>query len=320
MNTNRLFVRMASVALSTACAASAMANQVTSQLEGSLLVIAGDAANNQVTINRNAAGDVTVSGQNGTRINGLPSVTYRRAVINAAEIDLSAGNDALTLRNLQIANDLNVKLGDGADRLTVPATTPIAVAGSANIEGSGGNDTIRIDGMGVGLDLYLDGGIGVLNATLTKAIVGGKLTVIGDEANDVVSISQSSAAGEFYVEAKGGNDQVTLNTVSALIMGIQTDANAIAGADRVKLTAVSATEDIGVFTGPGNDIVEMLDVEALKNMIVSADAGADKVSGMNVYAGSDLILEGGSEVDTLEDFGFAAGIKFEVKEFETLLP
>lgn len=298
----------------------ANANDVAAALEGSFLAVAGDAAANQIVISRNAAGDVVVAGQNGTLVNGVASVRFPRLQLNAAEILMGGGNDAVTLRGLQIANDLFVNLGDGADRLTVPAAAPIVVGNNMTVEGSGGNDLIRTDGVIVGQDLHIDGGVGVLNSTLVNITAGFNVHVIGDNANDILTLTSCAAGGDVFIEVKGGSDRVTLTDVSALLLGINTDANALVGSDKVTMTEVTTLEDIGIFTGPGNDIVQMLDVAAGKNLTVSADEGADRVSGANVSAEFDAIFEGGSGSDTFEDYGITGGTKKEVKEFETFLP
>jgi hypothetical protein len=298
----------------------AQANNVEARVEGSLLVIAGDNAANQIVVGRNAAGDVVVTGQNGTKINGVTSARFPRLQLNAAEMQLGGGNDVVTLRGLQIANDLYVNLGNGADRLTVPAAASITVGDNVAIEGAAGNDIIRMDGIVAGQDLYIDGGIGTLNATITGAFVGYNVTLIGDDANDAMTVTSLSAGGDVSVETKGGSDRVSLTTVEALLIGISTDANGFSGADRVTLIEVSTGEDIGIFTGPGIDVVQMMDVESAKNLTVSLDSENDKLTGMNVSAAFDAVFEGGAGTDTFEDFGITGGTKLEVKEFEILLP
>ena len=301
-------------------AGSALANNVEARVEGSLLVIEGDNVGNRIVVARNAAGDVVVTGQNGTRINGVASARFPRLALNAAEMQLGGGNDVVTLRGLQIANDLYVNLGKGADRLTVPAAASITVGNHVSIEGAGGNDTIRTDGIIVGQDLYIDGGIGVLNATITGAVVGFNVSLIGDDANDVMTLTSVMAGGDVSVESKGGSDRVTLTTVEALLISISTDANALFGADRVTLIEVSTLEDLGIFTGPGNDIVQMMDVASAKNLIVSLDSENDRLTGMNVSAALDAVFEGGADTYTFEDYGITGVTKKDVKEFEILLP
>ncbi len=302
------------------CCGSALANNVGATVEGELLVVAGDNVGNQISISRTAAGDVVVSGQNGTLINGRTSVRFPRLQLNAAEIRMGGGNDVVTLRGLQIANDLYVELGDGDDRLTAPAASPVIVGGNVAIEGGAGNDTVRTESMLVGLDYYIDGGLGVLNATAIEIAVGYNVTIIGDEANDFVTLTSVAAGGDILVETKGGSDRVTMTTVSALLVGINTDANAITGADRVSLDGIVTVEDIGIFTGPGNDVVQMLDMQSGKNLTVSADSGNDRVSGAGVEVALDAVFEGGAGTDTFEDFGITGGVKKDVKEFEVFLP
>ncbi|MCU0713951.1 MAG: hypothetical protein MUC43_17975, partial [Pirellula sp.] len=60
-----------------------MAGDVFVAIEGELLRVEGDNLANQVTLAQTSTGDLVVSGQNGTTINGLPSVRFARAVINA---------------------------------------------------------------------------------------------------------------------------------------------------------------------------------------------------------------------------------------------
>lgn len=310
-------VRTAFGTLALAClAGNAMANNVGAVVEGSLLVIAGDDAANQIVVAQNAAGDVVVTGQNGTKINGVASARFPRLALNAAEMQLGGGNDVVTLRGLQIANDLHVNLGDGADRLTIPGAASITVGGNVTIEGAGGNDIIRTEGVMVGQDLYVNGGIGTLTATLSGAVVGFNVTLIADDANDVINVTTLAAGGDVSVETKGGSDRVNLTTVEALLIGISTDA----GTDQVTLIGVSTMEDIGIFTGPGMDVVAMMDVASAKNLTVSLDSENDKLSGMNVSAALDAVFEGGAGSDTFEDYGITGGTKKDVKEFEILLP
>lgn len=313
-------IRCCTAAIVVGLCGSAMANNVAARVEGSLLVVAGDTAGNQIVISRNAAGDVIVAGQNGTLVNGKPSERFARLQLNAAEILMGGGNDVVTLRGLQIANDLFLNLGDGADRVISPAAAPITVGNNLSIEGGSGDDIVRLEGTTVGSDAYIDGGIGSLTATVSNMLAGFNVTVISDDANDTFTLTQVAAGGEVSLETKGGSDRVSLTGVSALLLGISTDANALVGADRVTMLEVTTIEDIGVFTGPGVDIVQMVDVAAGKNITVSADEGNDTVSGTAVSAGVDAVFEGGAGVDIFEDFGITGGTKKDVKEFEVFRP
>jgi hypothetical protein len=293
---------------------SASANNVQVRLEGSLVTIFGDNAANDLTVTQNSAGDISVVGRNGTRINNLPSVVLRRVALNAMEIRLEGGNDIVTIRGLRPANDLYVNLGAGNDRFT--ANSPVTVGGNVAIEGDAGNDTVNVTGMAVEGDLYVDGGIGTLRSSLTNLDIGFNVTVIGDDAADVVTLSNVLAGDYISLETKKGNDRVSVSGIFALGFMANTDA----GADSITFLDSTTMEDVGIFTGSENDRVVMSNIAAGKNLLVSVDAGSDFVSGTAVTAVEDLVAEGGAGTDTLEDFGLVGGTKTEFKEFEIILP
>ena len=303
-----------SVGVSAAFSSAAWANQVHVALEGSLITVVGDNFGNDITIVQNALGDITVTGRNGTLINGRPSARFPRVALNAMEIRMEGGNDLVTVRGLNVANDLYVNLGAGADRFTIPSATTVGAV--ATIEGAEGADTIRLTDLTVGEDLFVDGGLDVLSATITGLVANKAVTIIGDEANDTISISNSGIADVLSVETKGGNDRVTVSMAMAFGASIATDM----GIDTVQITDLMTSEDIGIFTGVGNDSVRLTNVISNKSLIVSVDEGADSVVATAVSAAVDAIFEGGAGVDSLTDFGITAGIILSVKEFEILLP
>lgn len=292
----------------------AMANNVQVRLEGSLVTVFGDNAVNNVTITQNNAGDISFVGRNGTRINGLTSTVLRRVDLNSMEIRLEGGSDIVTIRGLRPMNDLYVNLGAGDDRFT--ASSPVTVGGNVAIEGAAGNDTINITGMAVAGDLYVDGGIGTLRSTLSTLDIGFALTVIGDDAADVITLSNVLAGDYVSLESKKGNDRISASSVFALGFMVNTDA----GADSITLIDSTLMEDVGIFTGTENDRAVLANVDSGKSLIISADAGSDFISGTAVTAAEDLVVEGGAGTDTLEDFGIAGGTKTEFKEIEIFLP
>ncbi len=295
-----------------------MAGDVIAALEGNLLVIEGDNLDNQITVSQLASGDVVVSGQTGTLINGLPSIRYIRPALNSVEIRMEGGNDVVNLRSVQIANDLMVDLGAGNDRLTSPAAAPIRVGANAMVYGAEGNDTVQLNGSAVAEDLFIDGGLGAMTAQLNNVTVDKVMSIIGDEANDLVSVINSRIGLMANIETKGGSDRVTMVDFSALGLQINTDANGSIGADQVTFNRVQTVEDLNVATGSGNDIVAMTDVTSGKSIAIILDEGNDALSVTRVSAAIDAILDGGAGVDTLTNRGIFAGITREIKEFEIL--
>lgn len=63
-----------------------MAGDVSALLEGQLLKLEGDNVGNHVVVAQNSLGHVTVTGQNGTLINGRTSVRFLNPQLNAMEI------------------------------------------------------------------------------------------------------------------------------------------------------------------------------------------------------------------------------------------
>ncbi len=319
MFSTRVFRRLASnrfLALALACglAPNASANNVEALLEGSLLKVTGDNAANSVVLNRTAAGDVIVTGRSGTTVNGLPSVRFPRLQLNAAEIRMEGGNDFVTLRGITTGNDLYINLGAGADRLNT--TAPVTVGANLTIEAAEGADNIQLVDVSVFEDIFIDGGLDTLTASLTGLDAGKSLTVISDAGRDVVTVSNSTIAEVLSIEAKAGNNVVNVDGVMAFAMMVSTDL----GADSVSIFDLMTAEDIGVFTGAGNDRVTLTNIDSSKSLTVSVDAGADAVTGTAVSVAADAVFEGGAGTDSFSDFGIIAGIKKDIKEFEVILP
>ena len=295
-----------------------MAGDVIAALEGGLLVVEGDQFGNQIAIARTATGDVVVSGQNGTLINGLPAVRFPRVELNAVDIRMEGGNDIVAIRNLQVATDLNVDLGAGNDRLTSPAAAPSTIGGNMSILGNEGNDIVQLAAMTVRENLSVDGGLGSLNASINNSTIDKIMSIVGDEADDIVSVTGSSIGLDLLIETKGGSDRVTLTDLGAFQVSINTDSNGSVGLDQVTLNRVTTVEDLGIFTGAGNDVVRLTDVTSGKSIVTSLDEGNDRLIATRVRAAVDAIFEGGAGLDTLENFGIFAGVTRDLKEFETV--
>lgn len=295
-----------------------MAGDVAVALEGSFLRIEGDALSNQIAIVQNAAGDVIVSGQTGTRINGLPAVRFVRPQLESLSIEMADGNDTVSIQGVRTTNDFFADLGAGDDRLTSALANPVSIGANMFMQGGLGTDTVSLAGTAIAGDANIDGGLGVMNATLNGARVDGFMTMLGDDANDVITLNNSTAGLGVSIETKGGSDRVSITGLNAFGLHVNTDSNGAIGVDQVTMNRVTTREDIGVFTGAGNDIVRMTDVQSGKAITVSLDEGNDRLIATRVRGATDVVLEGGAGVDTLENFGIQGGIKREIKEFELL--
>jgi large repetitive protein len=296
-----------------------MAGDVMVALEGSLLKVNGDNLDNQIAITRNTAGDVVVSGQTGTLVNGMASFRLVRPSINAVEIRMEGGNDVVSLRNLQVANDMFIDLGSGNDRLTTPATTPNTVGANLAIYGSEGNDIVQLNRVTVREDLFVDGGLGTLQASLVDSVIDKTATMVADDLADVITFRNTRVGLDVNIETKGGSDQVNLTDLSAFQLAVNTDANGLVGLDRVTMNRVTTIEDLGVFTGAGADIVRMTDVSSGKSITVSLDEGNDLLVMARVTAAADAVFEGGAGLDTVDFLDVLGSTKREFKEFERVI-
>lgn len=308
---------MASLALASATfwgVQSAQANNVQAALEGSLLKLNGDNLANAITLRQAANGDITVSGRNGTKVNGLVTVRFRNVALNAVEMEMGGGNDDVLIDSLQVANDLYANLGDGNDRFR-SGTAPSSIGNNLAVEGGLGSDSVTLTGWTIGSDLFIDGQTGVLNVQLSGLDIAYALTVIGDRDRDVLSVRNTTCGDVASIESKEGNDSITVSGFFGLGLLINSDL----GNDTVALSGVMTSEDTSISTGGGNDTVTMTDVTSMKNISASLDQGADRLEVTDVYAELDAVFVGGSEVDTFVDNGIFAGVKLEIVEFEIRL-
>lgn len=176
---------------------------VVASLIGGQLKIEGDDFGNDVRIAQNATG-VTVTGRNGTLVNGVASVRFAATNLQQAEIKMNGGNDRINLTGTLVA----VIGGQGED--TVNGTN-LTSAGDMNFQ--------------------LEDGIGRVN--LNTANLLKNLTTSTKDAADVISATGRTVGEDCTIETALGNDRVTLsNTSVGRGFSLSTDL----GADTVSLT------------------------------------------------------------------------------------
>lgn len=294
-----------------------LAGDVAVTFDGQLMDIRGDALANQFAINQNLAGtSITVVGQNGTLINGLPSVAFPGAIgISKLDVRGEEGDDRVTINRLRIAGDVNVDMGINLPGRDVLNVNNSSIDGSLFAYGGSEADTINLTGSTVALDAIIDLAEGAGRSAATNSSVFGSATFIGGEGNDVFSSNGLTVGLEMKVETKQGDDNLNYQASSAALAGFMTDQ----GADRVSVNGFTTAQDFTVETGDGNDIVTLNAVASSGNFNVNLDNGNDRLTVGNSSAALDAVLKGGSGTDTLDDNGLTGGTKKEVIEFEVLL-
>jgi hypothetical protein len=283
-----------------------MAGNVSVVLEAGLLKIQGDNLDNQLTVTRAATGDLVITGQTETLINGQASYTLLNPTIGSVDIRMEGGADSLTIRGLQVAKSFFANLGDGNDRLTTVA-------------GGLGNDVVRLERTTVRSDVKIDGGEGTSNTTIIDSTLNRSLTLLGHDVGDIVNIRNTDVALSALFNTKGGADRVTLTDFSALGVTINTDVlGGLSGADRVTLTRVETVEDLNLYTGAGNDIVAMTDVTSDRSIFARFDAGNDSLTMTRVSAAFEAIFDGSAGFDSAFYVSLFAGTNRDFIEFESV--
>ena len=229
---------------------------------GGVLRVVGDAADNTITVSRDALGALLVNGGTVVVRGGTPNVA------NTARISVSGlgGNDTIALDDANGAlPQANLIGGGGNDTLT-------GGAGSDRLFGLAGNDTL----LGKGSNDQLYGGVG--DDTLTEGT--GDDQAFGQAGNDLMiwnpgegSDLNEGGAGIDTVEVNGGNVAETF-TIAA-------------NGKRVRLDRVT----------PGPFFV---DIGGSENLVLNANGGNDTVTAGDGLAGLiSLTVNGGTENDTI---------------------
>ena len=100
-----------------AAATSLAAGNVTAVYAGGNLTLTGDNSDNLVTMSV-TAGVLTISGQSGTTVNGLASVSTPLVGPLTASIDMGGGSDSLTINNVTMVAP-SVLMGSGNDTFVI---------------------------------------------------------------------------------------------------------------------------------------------------------------------------------------------------------
>ncbi len=199
-----------------------MAGDVFARTHAGTLIIKGDNLSNGITITSGAIPNQVIitginAGGSGTTVNGLTNTPVAiNDVTKDMKIKLLAGNDIVTINNLDltgsaiikggggtntisvssstICGDLDIRTGGSADTITVTATL---VNGEAEFKTGGDCDHLTIVGSTLGeLDVHLEEGNDTLSITNTQVVTQTKLN--GDEGINTFVNGQSNFFGGIY--------------------------------------------------------------------------------------------------------------------------
>ena len=204
-----------------------LAGDVTAAVTNGFLVVRGDNAANELTIERISGDRVQVTGATGTTINGLtqPAVLRVRKGYDIAtgggddkltviglnafgryeiRMDLGAGNDTLVANNL-LAQRIHSGGGDGNDSITVRNSRSRRGSG---VGGGAGDDTLVLENLRFGNGSCIDGGTGndILQESNNRyGVRSTKLNI-----DPTVPTTPPTAVADAFSVAKSGSTTVNL--------------------------------------------------------------------------------------------------------------
>ena len=226
-----------------------MAGDVFAAVRLGNLKIEGDNQANEIAVVDLGGGKVEITGQNGTKVNGLSSVTISGNT-TGFKAELKGGDDIISWRGIEghITPLFKIETGAGNDSVAVDNL----FAGLAEIETGLGNDVVD-----------------VLNA---KAAILKIETQAGDDSVRIGSSTNASNVALLLlkIETGSGNDQVqignsNLNATSAKIeLGT--------GNDKAVISKVSGTSTLSLSGGFGTDAVVVED-SVFRGMQIELGAG-----------------------------------------------
>jgi len=260
----------------------------------SVLTVVGDGAANAVTVAADAAGNLTVTD------NGAPvfvRVTFgsaTKAALTAVNVDGRGGDDTIIL-------DRSLNVLDAAGKL--------AAAPGGTLSGGGGNDTVRaftggflggVLGAPIVGNLVMDGGAG--NDFLDSGF--GNDVMLGGPGNDTLRWLPGTLIDTF--DGGGGNDTAVVvgngnNQGDAFVLGATGPGQA--RFMRTNLVPffidITATENVVMQTGSGDDTITVNDLAGTGVRTVTADGGDGNDVLDGAATGVSLLLIGGVGDDAL---------------------
>ncbi|MFM8189327.1 MAG: Ig-like domain-containing protein, partial [Pirellula sp.] len=208
-----------------------LAGDVTAAVTNGFLVVRGDDAANELTIERISGDKVRVTGATGTTVNGLSQPAILRVRkgydistgggddrltvigLNAVgryeiRMDLGAGNDVLVANNL-LAQRIHAGGGDGNDSLTIRNSRSRRGSG---VGGGAGDDTMVLENLRFGNGSCIDGGTGRNTVQQSNNRFGVRFTQINTDPNapsDLLNVAPV-ANNDTVSLAVGGTTQINV--------------------------------------------------------------------------------------------------------------
>jgi hypothetical protein len=204
---------------------------VTAALNSGTLTITGDAAADDIAVVGTAnPGEFTITGRNGTTVDGMASVTISGVTADLV-VDLRDGDDVFDMDNVYIARDIVVMAGSGDDFIRLGQTSPVSPARDLTVVCGSGDDVILQPSYHV--------------------FVGRDSAVVGALDNDSIVLTGASAQGSISVVTHAGSQNIVFDGCTA---GVSLSVSTFIGADNIAILRSSASQYISVSSSDSSSI------------------------------------------------------------------
>ena len=211
---------------------------------GDLLVI-GDNESNEIVIESTGLGAYQITGANGTRINGQPSIRVT-AVTDDVRINLRNGDNRLHLDEIFVRDDMQVRTGSGADKILLLGGS---VQDDLDIRSGRGHDEVFLQAASVGDRLNLRTDQGRDGVALEQMVIGGRSIISLGSDNDDLLVRGSETVARMVANLGSGADSAYFDraTGEQLVIGgggqdaFYSDETAVQRQLEATATAVSMT-------------------------------------------------------------------------------
>ncbi len=291
-----------------------LAGNVQALVSQDVMVVIGDAADNQIEISQASNGGFVVTGLN-TTVNGSSDPVVINGGFRHMTVVMHDGNDEVFVNSVDVRSNFTFRGGFGNDRLQTRGLR----AYHFHAEGQGGDDVFDLT-QAIDQSSYLYLGVGDDVVSVENVRSGRNLKIFGQGGNDTLVASNLNVGRKLEIAMLEGNDNVLFE--GAVSVGLHTNINTDDGNDFVGVLpaqnngAGSFGNRLSVFLGSGADSLA-LDGGVNQRGLFRADGGpgadslqrgnaslrADRASGFESNAVSNLDALIATVMDRLVEAG-----------------
>ncbi len=227
-----------------------LAGDVAVILAGNSLILSGDNQDNEIILSTNNDGDIEITGANGTSVNGMDEVAVD-AVIEDLRIFLRAGDDMVSVEDVDVAGNAIVRGGSGSDAIGFLRSD---IGGNLRIDSGGQADFISVETVETGEDLVIISGGGEDTVGVDDSTINGRTNIRSGARHDRVVIRNSIHQSRVRISTSGGSDFVSADGLT-----VNGPANISLGgrADNLFVNQSDFNAPLLALGGGSNDILEV---------------------------------------------------------------